>query len=414
MMTEKGMVIIGAGEVGSRAAVELREKGWTGKVTLIGTEEWDPYYRPHLSKDFLTAEEETQPMYTFDKGILEENDITLLSGAVVTKINRDDRYVTLADGQRIHFERLLLATGATSRKLPVEGSGASNVLYLRSYADARKIRSQLQADKHVVVIGGGFIGLEVAASAKKRGCSVTLIEIGPRILTRGVPEEIAHIMEAKHRTEGVNFKIGAGISSIDTTNGINVIELTDGTSVRCDTIIAGIGAIPETSLAAECGLEIENGVRVNAFLETNDPNIFAAGDCCSFPHGLFSEKRIRLESWRNAQDQGLHVAENMLGAAKPFIVVPWFWSDQYDQTLQVTGLIDSGEETVIRDLGETGKLFFHLSNNGYLVGASGIGSAKIGRDIRLAEMLIQKQVKPDPVTLGNQEVKLKEMLKVLQ
>jgi 3-phenylpropionate/trans-cinnamate dioxygenase ferredoxin reductase subunit len=386
--------------------------GWTGSITLIGEEKQNPYERPPLSKDCLVSKEEPVTVNIIDREKLMQNQINFLSGSLVTEIDRNNQSVIFSDGRQICYERLLIATGARPRTLTIEDSDLSSILYLRTFADAIKIRTQLQSGKHVAVIGGGFIGLEVAASAIKRGCSVTLVEVGPRILTRGVPEEIARIVEDRHREAGVIFKLGAGIKSIETSDEGHVINLADGTFVQCDTVIAGIGAIPETSLAAQCGLEIENGVRVSETLATSDPNIFAAGDCCSFPHHLYDGKRIRLEAWRNAQDQGMHAARCMLGSVDPYASVPWFWSDQYEQNLQVTGLVDCGEKTVIRDLGKKGKLFFHLSTNGRLMAASGVGAASIAKDIRIAEMLIEKLVKLNPSDLENPKVKLRALLKV--
>jgi len=410
-MSEFGMVIVGAGEVGARTAIELRMQGWNGSITLIGEEQSAPYERPPLSKDCLLMEGDPSPTFILDEEKLAQNNIDFLSGSAVVEIDRNNYFVVLNNGRQIGYKRLLLATGARPRKLSLEGNDVSNVLYLRTFADALALRSQLDAGKHVAIIGGGFIGLEVAASAIQRGCLVTLVEVAPRILMRGVPEEIASMVERRHREAGVNFKMGVGISNIETDNGRQVIVLADGTSLHCDIIIAGIGAIPETSLAAKSGLEIENGVRVNELLQTSDPHIFAAGDCCSFPHLLYDGKRIRLEAWRNAQDQGIHAAHNMLGAEKAYAAVPWFWSDQYDLTLQVTGLPDQGEKTVIRDLGNSGMIFFHFSSDGKLVAASGIGTAAIAKDIRIAEMLIEKQGVLDLEVFEKPEVKLKSLLK---
>lgn len=412
-MTKNGMVIIGAGEAGSRAAIELRTQGWIESITLIGEEKLSPYERPPLSKSTLISADEPSPAFILDNEKLLQHDIRFLSGCAVTQIDKRSHSVILADGRQLSYERLLLATGAHPRRLSIEGSGASSALYLRTYSDALALRDRLRPGKHVVVIGGGFIGLEVAASAVERGCSVTLIEVGPRILMRGVPKEIADIVEARHRAAGVEFRLGCAIDKIESIDDGYTIALADGKIISCDTLIAGIGAIPETSLAAKCGLEIDNGVRTDERLATSDSDIFAAGDCSSFPHNLYAGKRIRLEAWRNAQDQGMHVARNMLGAVEPFTAVPWFWSDQYELTLQVTGLPDCGEMTVKRDIGDVGKLFFHLSNDGRLVAASGIGStASIAKDIRLAEMLIQQQVKPDPKTLARADVKLKSLLRI--
>jgi 3-phenylpropionate/trans-cinnamate dioxygenase ferredoxin reductase subunit len=415
-MNDYGMVIVGAGEAGARAAAELRTQGWTGMITLIGGEKWLPYERPPLSKQQLLADEQPSPVVILKDEMLRQYDIQFISGSSVVRIDRQAHTVELSDGSQIRYERLLLATGATPRKLNVKGNALDNVLYLRTFADALALRKQLQSGKRVAVIGGGFIGLEVAASAIAKGCRVTLIEVGPRILMRGVPEGIAEMVEVRHRAAGVDFKLGVFIDSIDRTDRADdeyAISLADGTSIRCDAIVCGIGAIPETSLAADCGLEIENGVRVNEFLVTSDPDIYAAGDCCSFPHPLYAGKRVRLEAWRNAQDQGTHVAGNMLGASVPYAAVPWFWSDQYEQTLQVAGLADSDQTMVLRDLGAAGKLFFHLAEDGRLVSVSGMGPSEggIAKEIRLAEMLIERQAKPALELLSDPTRRLKELLR---
>lgn len=413
-MEDRGMVIIGAGEAGARAAVELRTQGWKGKITLIGNENNFPYERPPLSKHQLYSDELPEPVTILNQSRFDELDIRLISGDGASLIDRSGRIVELNSGLQIPYEKLLLATGANPRKLAVNGSGAEELLYLRKFTDALKIRERLQPGNHLVIIGGGFIGLEVAASAINRGCKVTLVEVAPRILMRGVPAEIAAMVEMCHRKAGVSFNIGVMIESIDRAGDQYRIRLADGTALSCELIVTGIGAVPETALAENCGLEIENGIKVNEHLATSDPDIYAAGDCCSFPHPLYGGRRIRLEAWRNAQDQGTLAAGNMLGASDRFAAVPWFWSDQYDQTLQVAGLIDGSETIVQRDLGDAGKLYFHLAQDGRLVSVSGMGSeGGLSRDFRLAEMLIEKQAKPDPNTLADPAIKLKELLRTL-
>ncbi|WP_239619051.1 NAD(P)/FAD-dependent oxidoreductase [Cohnella mopanensis] len=412
-MKDYGMVIVGAGEAGARAAVELRTQGWTGAITMIGNERWHPYERPPLSKHQLYEAGEPAPTTILGSDRLNEHNIGLLTSDAAVRINRQAHNVELVSGIQVPYERLLLATGANPRKLSVQGNAAEEMLYLRTFADAIRIREQLQPGKRVAVIGGGFIGLEVAASAVTKGCEVTLVEVAPRILMRGVPEQIAVMVEERHRAAGVKFKIGVMIESVDKeVSGEYVISLADGTTVNCDVIITGIGAIPEMTLAVTSELEVDNGVKVSELLVTSDPDIFAAGDCCSFPHPLYGGKRIRLEAWRNAQDQGTHVAGNMLGAAVPYSALPWFWSDQYDQTLQVAGLSETTDTTVERDLGEAGKLFFHVATDGRLVSVSGMGpSGGIAKEFRLAEMLIEKQVRPELAALSDPSRRLKELLR---
>src|SRR5439155_19717055 len=270
------------------------------------------------------------------------------------------------------------------------------------------LKNVISQGKHLVIIGGGFIGLELASSALARSCKITVIELAPRILMRGVPHILAEKLDRRHRNAGVDLRIGTGLASIAAGH----VELVDGSRIDCDCIIAGVGAIPETTLAAAAGLAIDNGIRVDKHLCTNDPDIFAAGDCCSFAHPLYGHRRIRLEAWRNAQDQGTLVAKNMIGIPSPHDAVPWFWSDQYELTLQIAGLADEGTTNVVRPLGEDTEIHFHLAQDGRLVAASGLGpNGAIARDIRLAEMLIAKRSAPAPHDLANPDVKLKSLLK---
>jgi 3-phenylpropionate/trans-cinnamate dioxygenase ferredoxin reductase subunit len=237
------------------------------------------------------------------------------------------------------------------------------------------------------------------------------MEAQPRILMRGVPAEIAEIVHAAHVAEGVDILCGEGIASIaDDGNEVHV-RLAGGREITADLAIIGIGAVPATGLAAEAGLAIDNGIAVDAELRSSDPDIFAAGDCCSFPLAVYGGRRVRLEAWRNAQEQGALAARNMLGAGEAHVAVPWFWSDQYGLTLQISGLADEGLGTVRRDLGDGAFILFHLAEDGRLVAASGIGPGNaVARDIRLAEMLIGKQARPAPEALGSQAVKLKSLL----
>jgi 3-phenylpropionate/trans-cinnamate dioxygenase ferredoxin reductase subunit len=290
------------------------------------------------------------------------------------------------------------------------GLGARCV-YLRTFADALAIRAHLSAGNRIAVIGGGFIGLELAASARKLGAAVTVIEAQPRILMRGVPAEIAEVIHRAHEAEGVAVLTGQGITAI-ADDGTEVrIALADGQMMTADLAVIGIGAVPVTGLATEAGLSVDNGIAVDATLRTGDPDIFAAGDCCSFPLAIYSGRRVRLEAWRNAQEQGALAARNMLGAGEAQSAVPWFWSDQYGLSLQIAGLSDEGKSTVRRDLDDGAFILFHLDGDGRLVAASGIGPGNaVARDIRLAEMLIAKRARPAPEALGSQAVKLKSLL----
>jgi 3-phenylpropionate/trans-cinnamate dioxygenase ferredoxin reductase component len=405
-----GMLIIGAGECGARAALGLRERGYEGPVTLVGDEPHLPYERPPLSKDAMVSEAEPAPKLVGDREHFASRRIACVTGASAIAIDRAARRVALADGTTLPYEKLLLATGAAPRKLPLPDADSSRCAYLRTHDDAIRIRGALKPGRHLAILGAGFIGLEIAASARRRGVSVTVIEALPRILTRGVPEAIAHIVDARHRREGVTLACGKALLALrETASGIE-LALADGSTVAADLLVIGIGAVPVTDLAQQAGLAVENGIAVDAQLRTSDPEIHAAGDCCSFPLAIYGGRRVRLECWRNAQDQGGLAARNMLGAGESASAVPWFWSDQYDLTLQIAGLPDEGVRAVRRDLSEDAFILFHLADDGRLVAASGIARGNaIAKDIRLAEMLIAKGAKPDPAALAQPQVKLKSL-----
>ncbi|MCX5578152.1 NAD(P)/FAD-dependent oxidoreductase [Kaistia terrae] len=404
-------IVIGAGEAGARAAMALRENGFAGKVTILGDEAHRPYERPPLSKAALTDADEPQAAFILTPDRLDEHGIAHRANAPVTTIDRAAHEVHLETGERLRYDRLLIATGARARKLALPGATPESVHYLRTFEEARALRSRLTPGSHIAIIGGGFIGLELAASARARGAEVTLIELAPRLLARAVPAAIAGVIAARHEAAGVRLLLGTGIERIEAVGERHAIVLSTGERIVCDGIFAGIGAVAETALAERAGLAIENGIAVDERLATTDPDIFAAGDCCSFPHALYGGRRLRLEAWRNAQDQGNAAAKAMLGGSDAYDAVPWFWSDQYDLTLQIAGLADEGSETVTRDLGDGARLDFHLAADGRLVAASAVGpNGKIAREVRLAEMLIAKRAMPDKAALADVSVKLKGLL----
>ncbi|NRP21054.1 Anthranilate 1,2-dioxygenase system ferredoxin--NAD(+) reductase component [Ensifer adhaerens] len=405
----KSIVIVGAGECGARAAFGLREKGYEGEITLIGAEPHLPYERPPLSKEGLVDAQGPKHVAELDR--YQSARITVLTDAPVEGIDRGERTVRVADGRKLSYDRLLLATGAKPKSFPGQPENAPLVRVLRTHADAAAIRMKLAPGSTLAIIGGGFIGLELAATARKLGAEVVVLEGLPRVLSRGVPEEIAAVVAERHRLEGVDIRCNARIAGIEMREKRALIQLGDGDSLVADLVVVGIGAVPNTALAEAAGLVVDNGIAVDETLCTSDPNIFAAGDCCSFPLGHYGGRRIRLEAWRNAQDQGTLAAANLLGAAEPINSVPWFWSDQYDLTLQIAGLAEGAVTVVRRDLGDGAFILFHLDASGRLISASGIGKGNaVARDIRLAEMLIAAGKRPSPQALGSTETKLKALL----
>ena len=399
------IVIIGAGECGMRAALTLRDEGYEGEIDLIHGEAVEPYERPPLSKPGM-GELVLKPIMGSDRLVSEK--INFHRDQTAIRIDRQSKRIALSNSETIVYDCLLFATGARARELVLNGRHVEGVRVLRTFADSQALYNDLKPGCRLTVIGGGFIGLELAAAARQRDAIVTVIEAAPRLLGRAVPPDIASRIEARHRTEGVIFHIGQSIVSIDQAR---VVALSDASTITSDVIVAGIGSVPHVELAAATGLSIDNGIAVDACFRSSDVDIFAAGDCCSFPHPLYGMKRMRLESWRAAQEQGAHAARAILGATDPYNSVPWFWSDHYDLTLQIAGLPSEGTKTIVRSLDEASEILFHLDQTGRLVGASGIGPGnRIARDIRLAEMVIAKHIHPDENALADPAISLKSIL----
>ncbi len=403
------IIILGAGECGGRAALSLRERGFDGAITLIGAEDHAPYERPPLSKDGIVAGAE--PRFIASLADYAAQTIDLRLGVSVTAIDRANRVVDLADGVRLPYTKLLMATGARPRPLTGFESGAPRILSLRTHADAQRIRRYLSPASRIAILGGGFIGLELAAAARNLGASVILLEGLPRILSRGVPADVAEVVAARHAAEGVEIICDARVDELISEDDAVRITLSDGRIVDADILVVGIGSLPNVELAADAGLFIDNGIAVDRQLRTSDPDIFAAGDCCSFPLSVYGDRRVRLESWRNAQEQALIAAANLLGANEAVSSVPWFWSDQYDLTLQVAGLSAGGSRSVRRDLGNGAFIIFALNETDRLLSASGIGPGNaVAREIRLAEMLIAAGKSLDPEALASPDIRLKALL----
>lgn len=409
MSDNAGIIVVGAGECGARAALSLRENGYPHPVTLIGEEVHLPYERPPLSKQVLLAETASQAPSVLTESAMLERAIRHIGEAPVKAIDAGGRQVILSDDRALAYDKLLLTTGATPRRLP-NAPASRRIFYLRTIDDALALRPWISADMHIAVLGGGFIGLEVAASARSRGADVTVVEPQERILKRGVPEIIAQTVAALHQRNGVVVRCGVTALGIEADERCVGISLSDRTEISADVLVVGIGAQPRTELAVEAGLAIDNGIAVNGRLETSLADIYAAGDCCSFPHPLYGGRRLRLEAWRNAQDQGILAAANLAGGASSYEAVPYFWSDQFDHTLQIAGLVDEGRTVIRRDMGDGAFILFHLDDEQRLVAASGIGPGnRVAKDMKLSEMLIARRAAPSIEGLAA-DVSLKSLL----
>lgn len=395
-----GIVIIGAGECGTRAAFAARAEGYEGPIALIGDEPCLPYERPPLSKPDATGEVEKA---ITSLATLSENAITLKSGVAVVAIKPGDCTVLLSDGASLSYDRLLIATGARPRLMNCRGG--SQMASLRTISDARAIYSKAKTASNIVIVGAGLIGLELAAELSGRGTRVTVLEAGPRPLGRNVPERLATKLMKRHRNEGVELLFDSSIVACDG----NSLTLVDGRTFEADLVIAAIGVEPNEELAKSAGLTVQNGVRVNERLETDDPRIFAAGDCASV---LASDGTYRrYETWQNAQMQGEIAGVNLAGGDARFDQPVWFWSDQYDMGLQGVGNT-SGTPTAVREVGEDEELLFFLDASNRLVGAAGLGQGNaVAKDIKIAQRLIGTTI--DPTLLADPTHNLKKLLRTI-
>lgn len=404
-MSSSRIVIIGAGHAGVRAALSAREAGHEGPLTMIANEGIDlPYERPLLSKwsPERSLFRPIAPDHHFeDAGINRIN-------ASVSSINREAHEVIIDDGTSQPYSRLLLATGASARRLDTGLTKGASIHYLRNLNDAVRIRKTADRAASAIIIGGGFLGLELAASLRGMGVEVQVLESANRLLARAVTEPVAALVQSLHENHGVKFYFGIKLKSL--TSGAVILD--DGRTLSADLIIAGVGSTPNTKLAQDAGLALENGIKVNTHLQTTDPDIFAAGDCCSFP--LYGEDGVmaRLESWQAAGEQGALVGRNMLNHQRASCaLIPWFWSEQYDHVLQVSGLPDTTTESVERVYADNHHVSFGINEDDTLAFASGIApSTKVAKDIRFASKMIEAGTLVDKAQLGDATIALKSLL----
>jgi 3-phenylpropionate/trans-cinnamate dioxygenase ferredoxin reductase subunit len=341
------VIIVGAGQAGAQVAVSLRQLGFAGEVTLLGEESHLPYQRPPLSKGYLSGDMALERTWLRSEGYYAKHGIDLRRGARADRILRDERAVLCADGARFGYDALALCTGTAARRLPLPGVDLPGVHYLRTLADADRIKAAVRPGANAVIIGGGYIGLEVAASLKKLGCGVTVIEALERVMNRVVAPPVSAFFAAEHARHGVEVVNNAAVAALEGDAHVERVVCTDGRVFAADLAIIGVGAVPNDELARDAGLEVENGVVVDAFGRTSDPAIFAAGDVTNHPNELFG-RRLRLESVHNAMEQAKAVGRAIAGQPQAYADVPWFWSDQYDLKLQIAGVGDPDDELLVR------------------------------------------------------------------
>lgn len=401
-------IIIGASHAGAQLCVSLRQGGWEGDITVIGDEPDLPYHRPPLSKDFLSGDKAIDDILLRPASVYENANVTMKLGTRVGAIDREAKTILTDDGETLSYDKLVLATGARVRHLPVPGNDLEGVFYLRDSNDVRAIKNNVEAGKRVVIIGGGYIGLETAASLRKQGMEVTVLEAMPRILQRVTAPELSTFYKRIHSEEGVTILEGVMASEIRQLGTALSVETSCEQSFDADMVIIGIGVIPNVELAKEAGLDVGNGIEVNEFCQTSDPDIYAAGDVTWHFNPIY-EHHIRLESVPNATEQAKTVALHMNGKAKPYNSLPWFWSDQFDLKLQIAGLSGGYDDIVIRGDIEKGRSFaaFYFKGDKILA----VDTVNSPREFMFTKMALTKGQSLDKTILSNIEADLKSAIK---
>ena len=400
------VVIVGAGHAGGSAAAFLRQYGHVGPIVLIGEEPLLPYQRPPLSKAWLKGEADADSLQLKPSSWYEEAGVSLRLGGVVVSINRGAKTVTLASGEHLAYDYLILATGARARALPIPGADLSGVLALRTAADAEALKGHLGPGKRLAVVGGGYVGLEAAASTIALGGHATIIEREPRVLARVACETLSNFFQDYHGARGVTFMLDANVAGFDGADGhVTGVRMTDGSVIACDVALVGVGAVPNEELARDAGLECANGVVVDIEARTADPFVFAIGDLTHRPLPIYG-RQFRLESVPNALEQAKQAAAAIAGRPMPPHEIPWFWSDQYDLKLQIAGLPFDADRQVVRgDVAAAKFAVFHLK--GDLVQA--VEAVNAPPEFMAGKQLIAKRTPVSIEKLGNSSISMKEV-----
>ena len=403
MSPRETFVIVGAGLAGARAAEQLRADGFDGRVVLVGEEPHRPYDRPPLTKEYLRGEKAADDTAVHPAAFYDENEIELRTATAVTALTLGDGAVTLATGERLAYDQLVLATGAAPRRLQIPGADLAGVQYLRTRDDADALRTRLSPGARVVVLGGGWIGAEVAAVARQRGAEVALVEPSPTLVFRALGAEIGGIFTELHADHGVELHLERSIDELVGADGaLRAARLSDGTLLDADLVVAGIGALPRTEIASAAGLAIDNGIVVDERLETSTPGVFAIGDVANAYHPAYGT-HLRLEHWASALSQGPTAARNMLGAAVPYLEVPFFYSDQYDFSMEYRGFAPRVDEVVFRgDVSGRAFIAFFL-HNGRVAAAMNANIFDVGEEL---EGLLNSRAVVDPAKLRDPDIDL--------
>jgi 3-phenylpropionate/trans-cinnamate dioxygenase ferredoxin reductase component len=405
MTINRTFVVIGASLAGAKAAETLRAEGFDGRLVMIGAEAERPYERPPLSKDYLRGEVGREKLYVHDEGFYANQNIELRLGRTAVSLNTACNELALDDGERLRYDRLLLTTGAEPRRLAVPGAELDGVLYLRSVEDSDALRERLDRGGTVVVVGAGWIGAEVAASARQRGLEVTVLDPAPVPLERVLGAEIGAVYRDIHTDHGVRMLLGVGVEAFEGDSAVERVRTSDGRRLECDFVVVGVGVQPRTGLAAQAGIAVNDGVLVDEQLRTNASGVFAAGDVANAHHPFYGEP-IRVEHWANALNQGPAAARNMLGRADAYDRVPYFFSDQYDVGMEYSGFARAWDRVVLRGDPATREFIAFWLVADRVVAGMNVNLWDVSDPIR---HLIRERVPVDDRRLANPTVPLDEL-----
>jgi len=400
----QSVVIVGAGQAAAQTVASLRSEGFAGPITVIGDEPYLPYQRPPLSKAYLAGELAYERLYIRPQEFYDETKAALMLGVRATRIDRGAKIVHTEKGE-VPYDTLVIATGSRVRHLTSDGKDLPGVRYLRGIDDVKALQPFLKSGTRFVIIGAGYIGLEVAAVATKRGASVTVLEMAPRVMMRTAAPQVSAFYEDEHRKHGVVIHTGAKVDGI-AANGASFVVHTSAGKVDADVVIAGVGIVPNIELAKEAGIKCENGIVVDEFSRTSDANIYAVGDCADLPCVHSVNNRTRLESVQNAIDQAKHAAMAIVGKQKAYHEVPWFWSDQYDLKLQIAGLAAPEDQLVLRGDPTARSFAVFRLRGGVITGVEAVNAAP---EYMMGRRLIAARAKVAPERLADRAIPMKEM-----
>jgi 3-phenylpropionate/trans-cinnamate dioxygenase ferredoxin reductase subunit len=401
-----GIVIVGAGQAAAQAAQSLRTGGCSAPILMLGEEAAPPYQRPPLSKAYLSGAMGLDRVVLKPLETWAAEDVTVRTGVRVAAIDRSSRTLATTDGETIAWDKLILATGSRVRRLPIPGADLDGVFYLRTVADVDALRARFAPGARLVIVGCGYIGLEVAAVAAKAGLSVTAIEAAPRVLARVAGPEISAFYEAEHRAQGVDVRTGAGVSGITGDGAVSGVALSDGATIPADIVLIGVGIVPNQELAADAGVVCADGIVVDAASRTSDPDVYAIGDCARRHLDLY-DRTLRLESVHNAIEQGKLAAADILGHAPPTLETPWFWSDQYDLKLQTAGLSQGHARTVVRgDPAARRFAVFYLDADDRVLAVDAVNS---GPEFLAGKQIVARRGRLAPDVLADTSLSMKEI-----